>query len=230
LPSGTCVARSGSASRTYLLSPKGFPMTDTLFAIHEGLGSSRRFPWSLPADSRTRAVEMGLLVLLGCATAAVTVFGKLPLRLPGHNIIGVILPMAFGLSLVPRRGAASVMGASGMATATVLSLAGWSGLGAGAITGLALIGLFLDLALWGARDGWSIYLRLTLAGLGANLAAFVARGGFKLLGLAEGGKEPWELWWPRAAISYPVCGLVAGLISAAVWFRATRRQGGDGPP
>jgi hypothetical protein len=26
-------------------------------------------------------------------------------------------------------------------------------------------------------------------------------------------------WWQQAAFTYPVCGLLAGLLSAAVWFR-----------
>jgi hypothetical protein len=66
-------------------------------------------------------------------------------------------------------------------------------------------------------------VRLALAGLGANLVAFLVRGGAKLIsgGAIEG--MPLEVWLPWAAITYPAFGLLAGLISAAVWFRATRK-------
>jgi hypothetical protein len=198
-------------------------MLSTVLAVHEGLGASRRFPALARAGPQVSAWEFAVLILLGIAAAVVSVFVKLSLGVPGHNIVRVIFPMALGLALVPRRGAASVMGLSGMGAAMLFVIGGERGLGAGAATSLVLTGLLLDLALLGARSGPSVYLRLTLAGLAANLAAFLVRGGVKLLngGLVDG--QPLELWWPKAAVTYPLCGLLAGLISAAVWFRITAR-------
>jgi hypothetical protein len=196
-------------------------MIGTLFTAHEGLGTARRFPSVLPAASRVLALQLGLMVLIGCAIAVLCQI-KLSLRVPGHNIIRVVLPMALGLWLAPRRGAATVMGLSGMAMAGALSLGGRAGLGTGALTSLALTGLLLDLALWGARSGWSVYVRLTLAGLAANLLAMLVRGGSKWLSGGAVDGLPIELWWPTAVFTYPLCGLLAGLISAVVWFRASR--------
>ena len=160
-----------------------------------------------------------MLVSLGICAALVSTVVKLNLGLPGHNIIRVIFPMALGLSLVPRSGAASLIGLSGTAAASVLMI-GRSG-GAGAITSLALTGLMLDLALRGAPNGRSVYVRLALAGLAANVAALLVRGGFKLLAGGQIDGLPLELWWPKAVLTYPLCGILSGLISAAAWFRIT---------
>ena len=206
-------------------------MLSTVLTVHEGLGAARRFPALARIGPRVSAWEFAVLVLLGAAAAVVSVFVKDKLGVPGHNIVRVVFPLALGLALVPRRGAASVMGLSGMGAAMIFLLGGERGLGAGAATSLVLTGLLLDLALLGARSGPSVYLRLTLAGLAANAAAFLVRGGVKLLsgGLVDG--HPLELWWPKAAVTYPLCGLLAGLISAAVWFRITARTSpkGDSP-
>ena len=84
---------------------------------------------------------------------------------------------------------------------------------------LLLTGLLVDLALRGARSGRGIYARLMAAGLAANAAAFLIRAAAKLvLGAGLTGK-PLAVWWQHAMVTYAVCGLLAGMISAAVWFR-----------
>ena len=169
---------------------------------------------------RISARELAVLAVLGaCAAVAAAVLTR-GLGIPGHNIIRVVFPMALGLALVPRQGAASLMGASGLATAAVLRLLGVPAIGTGALTSLALTGVMVDLSLVGAQRGWSIYFRLGLAGLAANMTAFLVHGGEKIiLG------RPLAPWWQLAIITYPACGIVAGLISAAAWFRARPRRG-----
>ena len=189
----------------------------TILAVHEGLGVWGRLPPIGRTGGRISAVQIATLVAVGIAMAAVSVFMPRGLQLPGHNIICVIFPMALGLAAVPRKGAASVMGLSGLAGAVMLSGVGPRGIGVGAVTGLVLIGLLLDLALLGARSGRSIYWRLAMAGLAANTVAMLARGGAKMLE----GSHTLTLWLPKALVSYPLCGILAGLISAAVWFRVT---------
>jgi len=196
-------------------------MLSTVLAVHEGLGDSRRLHSIGHVGQSISAAELGVLFLLGASAALISAAGRLNLGIPGHNVIRVIFPMALGLAAVPRRGAASVMGASGMAAALVLTLGGARGIGVGALTSLVLTGLLLDLVLLGARQGRSIYVRFALAGLAANMAALLMRGGVKML-----TGEPVLVWLPKAAVTYPVCGIVAGLISAGVWFRF----GADSPP
>jgi hypothetical protein len=199
-------------------------MPRQVFAMHDGLGTARRLPAVFPTAVGMTAAEVALLLFMGVVTAAVAVWAKLPLGLPGHNILRVIFPMALGLALVPRRGAASLMGLSATITAILIGPGRAAGLGTGAATSLALTGLLVDLALLGAKNGCSIYVRLTLAGLASNLAAMLVRGIAKMSTGGQLDGLPLELWWPRAAITYPLCGILAGLISALVWFRATARE------
>jgi len=196
-------------------------MLSTILAAHEGLGVSHRFPAISRTAGRISAVELATLCGLGSTAAALSAFLDPSLGIPGHNVIRVIVPMVLGLALVPRQGAGSVMGLSGLASAAVFSLAGARGIGAGAMTSLALTGVVLDLALLGARNGRSIYLRLATAGVAANMVAFLIRSGAKMFAAGKPGAMPFELWWPKALVTYPVCGAVAGLICAAVLFRAT---------
>ena len=91
--------------------------------------------------------------------------------------------------------------------------------GAGSLTSLALTGPLLDLALVGARRGWRLYLGFVLAGIASNLVALGFRGGLKALTGDMGGGRLMGEWWHQAYLTYPVCGLLAGLLSAAVWFR-----------
>ncbi|NUQ64968.1 MAG: hypothetical protein HUU20_21095 [Pirellulales bacterium] len=194
-------------------------MSAPVLAVHKGLTTARRLP-ALGRQETISVMELAALVLLGVAAAALSAFVKLNLEIPGHNILRVVFPLALGLALVPRVGSATIMGVSGMAGASLFLLFGARNLGLGAATSLALTGILIDAALLRARSGRSIYLRLALAGLAANLAAFGIKAGSKLLtgGMLEG--LPLEIWLPKAVVTYSACGLLAGLVSAAVWFRA----------
>jgi hypothetical protein len=195
-------------------------MVPRVLSVHEGLGTSRRFPLSAGQGSRATPLELGILASCGLVAAIVSAYGKDGFGLPGHNILRILFPMAMGMAMVPRQGAGSVMGLSGLAGATILTQFhfGPLGMGMGAAAGLFFLGLFLDLAMLGARDGRAVYLRFIAAGLAANLVAMLARGAMKLW---EG--DALGLWWPRALVSYPLCGLLVGVVSAVVWFRVTAR-------
>ena len=203
--------------------------TGTMFSpaltVHEGLENSRRLGALSGSDRRAvTVVEFGTLLLLGASAAVLSAFLKRGTGIPGSNIILVVFPMAFGLALVPRHGAASVMGFSAMGSAGVFCFVGTAAIGCGALTSLALTGILIDVALRGAQSGRGIYARLMLAGLSANMAAFLIRAGAKiLLGPGHSGK-PLALWWQYAIVTYAVCGLLAGAISAAVWFRFAARN------
>jgi hypothetical protein len=194
-------------------------MRTTILSVHEPLSYSPRVRVLRPAAGTISVAELAVLVTAGVAAALLSGYVKLNLGISGHNIIRVVFPMALGLALVPRRGAASVMGASALGSAALFSMVGAPTLGAGAMTSLVLTGFFLDFALAGARSGRSVYVRLMLAGAAANLLAMLVRGGMKLLAGGQLEGLPLAVWLPKAIMTYPLCGAVAGLISAAVWFR-----------
>lgn len=202
-------------------------MFPSVFAMHPGLQLSGRLPALARQERGLAAAEFAVLFVLGIAAAVLSSMLKLNLGVPGHNIVRVIFPMALGLALVPRRGSGSVMGLGGLVGAAGFSMGGVAGLGAGAATSLVLTGFFLDAALLGARPGKSVYLRLTMAGLAANLAAFLIKFAEKsfFVGGLEGG--PLAVWWPKAIVTYSVCGLAAGLLSAMVWFRFSEPRDSD---
>jgi hypothetical protein len=166
-------------------------------------------------------------MLIGVVSALATAFIHLRLRVPGHAILRAVFPMALGMALVPRRAAGSIMGASAATTALGIYLAGLTQIGTGAATSLCLTGPMLDLVLARARSGWKLYLGFILAGLASNLVAFAVHFGEKLLGLEHSGGRPLALWWPQAIVSYAMCGAIAGLVSALVWFQARSPRPSD---
>ena len=192
-------------------------------SIHSGLSGSSRLRLLAREDEGLSAADLLLLLGAGAAAAVAAALPHYGLKISGHAIIRAVFPMALGLALAPRRMGGMVMGAGALGSAMVISLGGLGRIGLGAMTSLVLIGPLLDLALWRTRHGWHHYLGFALAGLGANLAAFAVRGGTKFIGL-DHGIRPFAAWWPQAILTYPLCGALAGLISALVWFKLHSRD------
>ncbi len=197
-------------------------MPSAVLSIHPGLRGSSRLAPLVNRRERISAREAALLLLVGAAAAATALLPDLRLGIPGHAILRTVFPLALGLALVPRRGSGLVMGGSALATASVLKFGGLGGMGLGALTSLVLTGPLLDLAVLKARRGWHLYLGLVLAALATNLVAFLTRGGAKALALDGGHGRHAGVWWHQAIITYPVCGILAGLLSAIVWFQLRR--------
>ena len=194
--------------------------------LHEGLSEGSRLRPLVSPGERTRALEFAFLAGCGFVAAVASGYLDFRLRIPGHAILRAVFPMALGLALVPRRGSGSVMGASALLTGLGMrTLLPMGGLSLGALTSLTLTGPLLDLSLRSARGGLRLYAGFALAGLAANLVAFLIRGGAKVIGLEHLGARPLAEWVLHASVSYAVCGLLAGLVSGAVWFQATRPRG-----
>ena len=127
----------------------------------------------------------------------------------------------FGLALIPRRGSALIVGGVAAITGTIFSLRGIGDTSSGALTILWLIGPLLELAMVGATQGWKLYLRFATAGLATNLIAYLVRA-FAAGSLTVGSKRFGS--WQMTLLSWVLCGAAAGLLSAIVWFRASRNQ------
>jgi hypothetical protein len=226
---------------------------NALWQANRSLADAAR--WGALSDrrERSRAVELATLVTLGVVAALATSVPWHGLRLPGHAILRGTLPLVLGISLVPRRTAGSVMSLSAAATFVALRLGGLGLPNPAAWVGVLCLGPAADLALSGAKGGWLLYIRFAGAGLAANLAAFAVRmavGTANTLltiprpatgpgsGTGTGGGMgggvgpraaglPVEEFWMTALASFAVCGAIAGLICAALWFRTRPRMESD---
>ena len=187
--------------------------------VHHGLADSSRLPVLAQPAGQLQLAEIAWLLGAGIAATCASAFLDFGLRIPGHAIIRAVFPMALGLAVAPRRMAGTVMGTGALASALVIQMTGTRGIGFGALTSLALVGPLLDLALWRAGRGWRLYLGFALAGLAGNLAALAVRSGVKLAGWESLGKRPFAEWFPQALLTYTVCGVLAGLLSAWICFR-----------
>jgi hypothetical protein len=191
---------------------------------HAPLAESSRVGSAAARLAASPLAEIALLLLLGAASSYLTLSIDMDLRIPGHSIVRAVFPLALGLALVPRRNAGFVAGLGALLGA--VAIGGWpSPLGPGALTSLALTGPILDLAVRGARTCRGVYAGLALGGLAANLVAFGVRLAAKMSG--ETGRRPLSSWWPEAIVTYSICGAVAGLLGALVWFRFRERRESD---
>ena len=152
-----------------------------------------------------------LLICFGIIAGISVSHLKLSIGILGHAIIRVMIPMALGLSLAPVRSAGAIMGISGLITAFIgQTLTEGRGTGTGAYTSLVCTGVLMDLTLYFANTGWKLYTGLIVSGLFANLLAFYVRSGFK--SFLKINIFDFSTWFQTAAFTYPICGLLAGLL------------------
>jgi hypothetical protein len=194
-------------------------------ALNAALKATSRLR-SLASDQATANLRDWLILTAAGVTAAcASTFIKLDLRIPGHAILQVVFPTVLGLALAPRRLAGAVMGGAAAVTAGTLRWAGFGGdgLSLGALTSLVATGPLLDYSLRRPRTGWRLYVSFAAAGLASNLLALAVRGTAKAVGWEHLGGRPMTSWLPQAVVTYTICGLLAGLISGAIWFSASRK-------
>ncbi|HET7599606.1 MAG TPA: hypothetical protein VFK09_04915 [Gemmatimonadales bacterium] len=201
-------------------------MRSGILALDERLLQTTRVGPIAGAGAMVAPVELAVLLLAGVAAALLTNLLRLHLGIPGSSIVFAVFPMALGFALVPRRGAGLVMGGAALAADLALAAAGVRLDGVGAQASLLLTGPLLDLSLRRAERGWRLYAAFVLACLASNAAAFAVRGGTRLLGLwgaGAGGGRDMASWLPQAAWTYAAAGVLAGLVSVAVWFQLRER-------
>jgi hypothetical protein len=194
---------------------------------HSGLLATTRLRLIASPEISAQTRDWLLLISAGILAACASTFLDLQIkRIPGHAILRVVFPMALGLAIVPRRGAGCAMGGVALLTGIAFRVAGLKGddLGLGALTSLTATGPLLDWTLRRANGGWRQYVSFGLAGLASNLLALAVRGGAKAIGWEGVGKRPLGEWLAQASVTYVVCGLLAGLISAVILFRSRVRD------
>ena len=158
------------------------------------------------------------MVATGFLTAVLNAYVKPSLGIPGSSIVFVMVPLALGLALVPRKGAGLVIGLSSLVSMFALHKAG-----AGAISSMVATAVLLDLALRKAKSGVRLYGAFVVAGLAGNTVAFVARALAKATGVGP-GIVPLSLWYSHAIVSYALCGALAGFLGVVMWFHLGTRR------
>lgn len=197
-------------------------------ALHPGLSSHTRI---LPGERTSlRMRELAFLFLCGAAAIVVAEYVKLPIKqMPGKAILQTMIPLAIGLAVVPRYGAGSTMSLAGLLTYLTLRGTTDINIGVGSMTSALVTGLCLDVLLLRVQRGVWLYLGFVLAGLSSNLIAMLARGTAKIGNFDDLFDRPWEVWRQQAIITYPLFGILAGLICAAVFFSLRRRDANKKP-
>jgi hypothetical protein len=189
------------------------------FATKPNLRSASRLP-RLSSASGISFAELACLLACGAfGMFAVGAFHQLRLPFPGHAILRGAVPMGLGLALVPRYSAGVVMSIGAGITAGIMS---WAGIGRfphAAVLSVLALGPVLDLAFLSRAEGWRLYARFTAAGAVANLLAYFAKIAMLQLDIDTGsGGNFASLGWISLA-SFVIFGALAGLVSAAIWFR-----------
>jgi hypothetical protein len=87
------------------------------------------------------------------------------------------------------------------------------------VLSILALGPVLDVATAGRTQGWRLYTRFAIAGAIANLLAFAVRVGTFAFGWDLPGSRNFASFWSVALVSFILCGAMAGLISAMIWFR-----------
>lgn len=199
-----------------------------ILSVDPELRDVARVPSLAGVPAAVRPAELAALLLAGALAALLTTFVKPGLGIPGHSILFAVFPMAFGLALVPRRGAGTTMGAGALFTMALLTIAGARVPGVGALTSLLAVGPLLDVALRWGRRGWRLHAGFIAAGALANAAAFLVRGAAKASSFAlVDASRPLAAWWSSAIVTYTAAGMIAGLVSAMAWFQLRGHTGDD---
>jgi hypothetical protein len=198
-------------------------MLATAFAPQASLRDSSRVP-AISRTAGTSAAELACLLVCGAMAALAVGLLHLSLRVPGHAILRGAIPMAMGLALVPRRFAGIVMAIGAGIMSTAMS-AGQIGIfPPTAMLSVLAFGPILDVALLGESKGWGLYLRFAIAAAIANLLAFALYMASVRLGIEMGGGGRFmSFGWSIMLTSFILCGALAGLVSAVVWFRSSQQ-------
>lgn len=189
-----------------------------VFAAKPNLRTASRLP-TLTGEASVSATEIA--GLLACGALAALAIGLIhrSLGIPGVAILRGVLPIALGFAIVPRRSAGITMSLGAAATAAAMNAAQLGEFQVPALIGTLAFGPILDFALAGRPQGWRIYFRFAVAGAIANLVAFSSKFVAAYFAWHFPGSGRVTSFWSLAIGSFLLCGALAGLVSAAVWFR-----------
>jgi len=163
--------------------------------------------------------ELVLLALLAALVVVAKISLRLPLQMSGHSGIFWMAIIIVGAGIIPKRGAASLVGVTSGVLAAFLGLGDFGALNT--LLSYAAVGVGTDLALWLLGRPENLVVA-TLAGTLGHMAKFLVKWGMGTITGAPVGFV--ALGLAKALVGYVVFGALGGLLGALT-LQALRRAG-----
>jgi hypothetical protein len=163
--------------------------------------------------------QLILLALLSSLVVVAKISLRLPLQLPGHSGIFWMAIIIAGSGLVPKRGAATLMGLTSAILAAFLGLGDFGPLDT--FLSYFAIGVGVDLALLLLRDPENLIVAV-LAGTFGHLGKFLVK--WAMAGIVGAPMGLAALGLARSLVGYIIFGALGGLLGGLTLL-ALRRAG-----
>ncbi len=163
--------------------------------------------------------EIILLTLFSALVVVAKIALRLPVQLPGHSGLFWMAIVVAGAGVVPKRGAASLIGLTSGILAAFLGMGDFGALNT--LLSYSLLGVGTDLALWLLRDPENLVVA-ALAGALGHLAKFLVKWVFGMVSGAPLGFVALGLAW--SLVNYLFWGALGGLLGGLT-LKALRRAG-----
>lgn len=163
--------------------------------------------------------ELVLLTLFSALVVVSKIALRLPLQMPGHSGLFWMAIVVAAAGIVPKRGAASLVGLTSGILAAFLGLGDLGALDT--FLSYLAIGVGVDLALWLLRDPENLLVAALTGALG-HTAKFLVKWALGALIGAPVGFIALGLAW--SAVNYVIFGALGGLLGGLT-LKALRRAG-----
>jgi hypothetical protein len=163
--------------------------------------------------------ELILLALFSGLVVVAKIALRLPLALPGHSGVFWMAIVIIAAGVVPKRGAASLVGLTSGILAAFLGMGDFGALNT--TLSYTMVGVGTDLALWLLQSPESI-VAAALAGAIGHLAKFMVKWVLGMLSGAPLGIVAFGLAW--SLINYAIWGGLGGILGALT-LKALRKAG-----
>ena len=163
--------------------------------------------------------QLILLSLFAALVVVAKIALRLPLQTPGHSGLFWMAIVIVAAGVVPKRGAASLVGLTSGVLAAFLGMGDFGALNT--FLSYTMVGVGTDLALFLLRDPENLVVAMLAAALG-HLAKFLVKWGLASLAGAPAGFV--ALGLARAIAGYIIFGALGGLLGGLT-LAALRRAG-----
>jgi len=163
--------------------------------------------------------ELILITLFAALIVVAKIALRFPIQVPGHSGLFWIAIVIVGAGIVPKRGAASLIGLSSGILATFLGMGDFGGLSTW--LSYTMVGVGVELSLWLLQNPENVFIG-ALAGALGHTGKFIVKWVLGMLTGAPLGFVALGLVW--SLLNYLLWGALGGALGALT-LRALRRAG-----